>query len=946
LCLAALEFLCVLSLLVLGLTGYRLVTERRHEQRGIRTQTLPLLALPTDQWYGVNASLEQYASDQDLQQALQWVKQGGFYWVRQHFPWADIEPQPGEYRWERWDRLVATVRQQGLGLIAVLDSSPAWARHPAERDNRFAPPQYATTYGLFVRAFVQRYAGQVTCYQVWDQPNISPYWGAGPVDPSAYVRLLRIATSELRAVDPDAIVLCAALAPNTEAGGRNMSDVLFLHGIYEAGGRGLFDALAAKPYGFWSGPEDRRVSTEVLNFSRLILLREEMVRQGDGDRPIWAVEFGWSSLPAEWQGQPSPWGTDEISKQTARTTQAIRRARQEWGWLGVMCWAQLQPAVPAGDPQWGLALVGRDNQPTPFYRALRQAIAEPVTRSQADNSAYAMKLAILVALALLASLLAVRLWPVSPWGAWLQDLADAYLSASDWVQGLLLGLVLLLYYVLPGSAASMLALACGAALIWLRPDIGLAYTVFSIPFFLRSRAILGRPLSPLEVLIWLCFAGWMARWLLLRLAIFWARLLLRLAISGTPPRSSGVWARLLHQPPHADLRAAAQKLWRAIGRWLRSLSALDWAAVAFVLISALSLLVSANRGVSIREFRVIIFEPVLLYVLLRQMRPQERQLLWLADALLLAGVVMSLFGLYQYFVSGDVIVTEGVRRVHGVYSSPNNLSLLLGRIIPLAIAVPVVARSRRRWIYALALLPLLSCLFLTYSRGGWLLSLPAALLTVGLTRRVSPSPVLRPAPAGFGRGRYCVSPSVRRGGRRATLLAVTVVVLCALLLLPLVGTQRFASLLDLEHGTTFRRLKLWEATWAMIRDHPITGVGLDNFLYQYPHYMLAEAWQEPDLSHPHNILLDYWTRLGIAGVAVLIWLETAFFTLALRQYKRLPDGDARAIILGWIASMAAMLAHGLIDNSYFLVDLAFVFFLTLGWVRAASRWPDSEADSG
>jgi len=28
--------------------------------------------------------------------------------------------------------------------------------------------------------------------------------------------------------------------------------------------------------------------------------------------------------------------------------------------------------------------------------------------------------------------------------------------------------------------------------------------------------------------------------------------------------------------------------------------------------------------------------------------------------------------------------------------------------------------------------------------------------------------------------------------------------------------------------------------------------------------------------------------------------------------------------------MVGFLAHGLIDNSYFLVDLAFVFFLTLG----------------
>ena len=894
---AALLLLCILTLLVLGLIGYRLVTQHRYEQRGILTQALPTLALSAEQGYGVNASLEQYASDQDLQRALLKVKQGGFYWVRQHFPWAEIEPQPGEYHWETWDRLVAAVNAQGLGLIAVLDSSPAWARDPANQDYRFAPPQYATTYGLFVRAVAQRYAGQVTCYQIWDQPNIHPYWGSGPVDPSAYVHLLRIASSELRRADPDAIVLCAALAPNTEAGGRNMSDVLFLRGIYEAGGRGQFDALAAKPYGFWSGPEDRRVSTEVLNFSRLILLREEMVRQGDGDRPIWALEFGWASLPADWRGQPSPWGTDEMSKQVSRTAQAVQRARQEWGWLGVMCWAQFQPlrATARDDPQWGLALLDPADQPTPFYEALQQTIAEPISKSQVDSGPYTARMALLVGLAALVSGLAVRLWPRSPWGAWLQHAASAYLSMSDWVQGLLLGLALLLYYFLPGSAASLSVLALAGALIWLRPDIGLAYTVFSVPFFLRSRAILGRPFSPLETLIWLCFAAWAGH-------------------------------QLLQQPRPAGLRAGVEKLRRAMGRWRHSLSALDWATVAFVLVSALSLLVSENRGVSIREFRVIILEPVLLYVLLRQMQLKEKQLLRLADALLLAGVVMSVLGLYQYFVSGDVIVTEGVRRVRGVYSSPNNLSLLLGRIIPLALAVPVVTRSRRRWIYALALLPLVFCLFLTYSRGGWLLSLPAALLTVGLLR--------------------ATLPSTPRAARRTILLAIATVALCALLLLPLLGTQRFASLLDLEQGTTFRRLKLWQASWDMIRDHPVFGVGLDNFLYQYPNYMLAEAWEEPDLSHPHNIVLDYWTRLGIAGVALLIWLQTAFFALALRLYRRLPDDDARAIILGCIASMVAMLAHGLIDNSYFLVDLAFIFFLTLGWIRAASRWPDSQADPG
>jgi putative inorganic carbon (HCO3(-)) transporter len=196
---------------------------------------------------------------------------------------------------------------------------------------------------------------------------------------------------------------------------------------------------------------------------------------------------------------------------------------------------------------------------------------------------------------------------------------------------------------------------------------------------------------------------------------------------------------------------------------------------------------------------------------------------------------------------------------------------------------------------------------LTFSRGGWLLSLPAALLTIGLLR-----------------------------GRRATLLALLVLAIVLSAMVPLLGTRRLASLFDVEQGTTFRRLRLWEAAVAMLRDHPLTGVGLDNFLYQYPDYMLSDAWQEPGLSHPHNILLDWWLSLGIAGVVVLVWSVVAFFATALRLYRRLADSDARAMTLGLGASMAAALVHGLIDNSYFLVDLAFIFFFSLGWVRALS----------
>lgn len=152
--------------------------------------------------------------------------------------------------------------------------------------------------------------------------------------------------------------------------------------------------------------------------------------------------------------------------------------------------------------------------------------------------------------------------------------------------------------------------------------------------------------------------------------------------------------------------------------------------------------------------------------------------------------------------------------------------------------------------------------------------------------------------------------------------------------LPLFGTDRFRSLLDTSAGTGFFRLRLWQSAWTMLCDHPWLGVGLDNFLYQYrTRYILPDAWQEPNLSHPHNILLDFATRLGIGGLLVLLWLQLAFWRVAWPLYRRLSKGAEKALTLGLMGSMVTTLAHGLVDQSFFLVDLAFIFALTTGIVR-------------
>jgi O-antigen ligase len=128
------------------------------------------------------------------------------------------------------------------------------------------------------------------------------------------------------------------------------------------------------------------------------------------------------------------------------------------------------------------------------------------------------------------------------------------------------------------------------------------------------------------------------------------------------------------------------------------------------------------------------------------------------------------------------------------------------------------------------------------------------------------------------------------------------------------------------------REMIWSAALAMIRDHPAFGVGLDQFYYQYaPRYIDPAAWGERYTSHPHNLFLDFWARLGIMGLAWIAWTLLALGATVARGWRFARDDDRRLILAVAVAGVAG-LVHGLVDNFYFLIDLAFIwwFLLALG----------------
>jgi O-antigen ligase len=419
----------------------------------------------------------------------------------------------------------------------------------------------------------------------------------------------------------------------------------------------------------------------------------------------------------------------------------------------------------------------------------------------------------------------------------------------------------------PGIILSIIAAVVLFIIFYHRVDIGLTLVIFWSPFFLFPVELYRFAFPLAELLLIITFAAW-----LLRVLVAWAQ----------------------HRKKCIPLPGMSQ------------LQALDSVVIAWVVVGCAALFWSQLRGEAFTELRVLFIEPALFYLIFRSARLNRDQVMRIVDALLLAGLLVAVIGLWQ-FVQGQAVITAeaGARRLASVYGSPNNVALLLGRCIPFVLAYLLLPIESYRCIAAaLWFVPVSMALLLTQSVGALFLGLPAAIIAVLLLtyRRRALLPILM-------------------------LIAVAILAFVVALQFP-----RFARVLDFNEGTNFYRLRVWESAINVIRDHPFTGLGLDQFLYAFRgQYILPDAWQEPNLSHPHNILLDFWVRLGLLGAIMLPALLIIFWRRILRAYREqyLTRNVNLVLVIGTMGAMVNLLAHGMVDNSVFVQDLVYIFMLLL-----------------
>lgn len=332
--------------------------------------------------FGVNTFLELEAEVVKREQSLEMIADAGFRFIRQEFPWEDIEihgkgdfedrrHEPYRPSWEKYDNIVDLAEKNGIEIIARLSNPPTWSRAlPVEQTGDKAPPDDFDDYGDFVAAVAERYHGRIRFYQLWNEPNGNDEWGQHqPVNPEAFTELLCTGYRRIKEVDPNAVVLAGALTPTLANDGRHMNDLIFLQRMYAAGAGDCFDVMSAQGYGLWSGATDQRLRPTVINYPHNLLIRDIMVRHGDAQKPIWISEMAWNVVP-----EPiyADYGRVTEAQQAKYGVEAYQRAQAEWPWVSVVnYWFFKRPADWEINQSWYyFRLMEPDFTPLPVFTAL------------------------------------------------------------------------------------------------------------------------------------------------------------------------------------------------------------------------------------------------------------------------------------------------------------------------------------------------------------------------------------------------------------------------------------------------------------------------------------------------------------------------------------------------------------------------------------------------
>lgn len=162
----------------------------------------------------------------------------GAKWILHTFSWSSIEPNQGEWDFQRYDDLVDTALASGVKVLGVLAYDVRWIHD--ENPSRYIPSDKLPFYLEYVRRTVEHFRGRVDAWCIWNEPNTTRFWTGTN---EGFFELTRQAADVVKETDSGVILLGGAV----NRGYFGLPEK-FIRGLFESGAMDKVDGVAFHPY--------------------------------------------------------------------------------------------------------------------------------------------------------------------------------------------------------------------------------------------------------------------------------------------------------------------------------------------------------------------------------------------------------------------------------------------------------------------------------------------------------------------------------------------------------------------------------------------------------------------------------------------------------------------------------------------------------------------------
>lgn len=282
--------------------------------------------------------------------------------------------------------------------------------------------------------------------------------------------------------------------------------------------------------------------------------------------------------------------------------------------------------------------------------------------------------------------------------------------------------------------------------------------------------------------------------------------------------------------------------------------------------------------------------------------------------LIFAGVISAAYGLLQFINSQDDLIGK---RITGFTSHWMTFSGLLMILNVLLFSHLLFSRKHPLWFYpAFGLFSL--ALLLSLTRNAWLGFLAAATVLIAM-RKV----------------RWVIAVPV----------VIAIVFIGSLLIFPSAVATRMSNVFNPNETSNRDRIQMLQSGWEIIKDYPLTGVGIDMIKNVYPQYRSPDSVFRNN-QHLHNNVVQMGAENGILALIAWLWLIGKVLTDLIRWKRNEMSREEQFMVHGTIGIVLSLFVAGMFEYNFGDSEIKMLFLALITLPYAWRKRLQIEKENG